>query len=71
VQGYGGKYFDANTETELLETSREIDSMAKVRLVSKEYVRHAPVFHWFILPAGMLILFAMILRVLSYFTSYT
>jgi Ca-activated chloride channel family protein len=71
VQGYGGKYFDANTETELLETSREIDSMVKVRLVSKEYVRHAPVFHWFIMPAGMLILIAMILRVLSYFSSYT
>jgi len=71
VTGYGGRYFDANTESELFEASRVISGMEKVRLVSREYVRHSPVFHWFALPAGLFVLIAFALRTNSYFTDFT
>jgi len=71
VTGHGGRYFDANTESQLFEASKEISGMEKVRLVSREYIRHTPVFHWFAIPAGLLILIAFALRTSSYFSDYT
>jgi hypothetical protein len=71
VTGHGGRYFDANTESQLFEASKEISGMEKVRLVSREYIRHTPVFHWFAIPAGLLILVAFALRTSSYFSDYT
>lgn len=71
VTAYGGRYFDANTESQLLEASRDISTMEKVRLVSREYVRHTPVIHWFALPAALLLLTGFILRTFSYFADYS
>jgi Ca-activated chloride channel homolog len=71
VTGHGGRYFDANTESQLFEASREISGMEKVRLVSREYIRHTPVFHWFAIPAGFLILMVFALRTTSYFSDFT
>lgn len=71
VTAHGGRYFDANTESQLLEASRDISTMEKVRLVSREYVRHTPVFHWFALPAAVLLLAGFALRAFSYFADYS
>lgn len=71
VTAHGGRYFDANTETQLFEASKEISMLEKVRLVSNEYVRHTPVFHWFAIPAGLCVLIAFVLRSFSWFSDYT
>jgi hypothetical protein len=71
VTGYGGRYFDANTESELFEASKVISGLEKVQLVSREYVRHTPVFHWFALPACVLVLIAFGLKTRSYFSNFT
>lgn len=71
VTTHGGRYFDANTESELFEASKEISGLEKVRLVSREYIRHTPVFHWFAISAGLMILAAFGLRTFSYFSDYT
>lgn len=71
VTAHGGRYFDANTESQLFDASREISTLEKVRLVSREYVRHTPVFHWFAIPAGILILCAFGLRSFSWFSDFT
>ena len=71
VKTHGGRYFDANTESQLFEASKEISTMEKVRLVSREYVRHTSVFHWFAISAGLLILAAFALRSIAYFSDYS
>ncbi len=71
VTAHGGRYFDANTESQLLDASTTISGLEKVRLVSKEYIRQVPVFHWFAIPAGLLILAVFALRSFGYFADYT
>jgi hypothetical protein len=34
-------------------------------------VRHAPVFHWFALPAGLLLVLGSALRAIPYFADFT
>ena len=71
VRRFGGRYFNANTERDLDAASRTIDSIEKGVLVSRPYVRDAPVYHWFALPALLCIAMAMGLRAIPFFIDQT
>src|SRR5437773_1789289 len=51
VQRYGGRYFNASTARDLDLASRTLDQIEKGMLVSRPFVRDAPVYQWFALPA--------------------
>jgi Ca-activated chloride channel family protein len=71
VRRHGGQYFNAETVQELRSASVAIDSLEKGRLTHKVYVRNAPVFGWFGLPALVLLAVAMALGVVPYFADLT
>ena len=71
VQSHGGRYYNADTEQQLRAASTALDSLEKGLLASKVYVRQAPAFHWFALPAALLILAASALRAIPYFADFT
>jgi Ca-activated chloride channel family protein len=71
VQRYGGRYFDANTVRDLGTASRAIDALEKGYLTNKEYVRDAPVYQWFALPALICLTLAIALKSIPYFVDQT
>jgi len=71
VRGNGGRYVDASTERDLKAASAALDALEKGLLTNKVYVRHAPVFHWFALPAGLLLVLGTALRAIPYFANFT
>src|SRR5262245_54712551 len=71
VRRYGGRYFNANTSRDLELASRTIDQIEKGTLVSKPFVRDAPVYQWFALPALVLLAVALGLRTIPFFVDYT
>jgi len=71
VRRYGGRYFNAATARDLDAASRTIDSIEKGVLVSRSYVRDAPVYHWFALPALLCLAAAIGLRAMPYFIDQT
>src|SRR5262245_19268212 len=71
VRRYGGRYFNANTSRDLELASRTIDQIEKGTLVSKPFVRDAPVYQWFALPALVLLAAALGLRAIPFFVDYT
>jgi Ca-activated chloride channel homolog len=71
VQKYGGKYYNANSSRDLDAASRAIDQVEKGALVSRAYVRDAPVYQWFALPALLCFTAAIGLRAIPYFVDYT
>jgi Ca-activated chloride channel family protein len=68
---YGGRYFNASTARDLELASRMLDQIEKGVLVSKPFVRDAPVYHWFAVPALVCLAFAMALRAVPFFIDYT
>jgi hypothetical protein len=70
VRGNGGRYVDASTERDLKAASAALDALEKGLLTNKVYVRHAPVFHWFALPAGLLLVLGTALRAIPYFANF-
>ena len=71
VRRFGGRYFDASTVRDLDTASRAIDSLEKGFLSNKVYVRDAPVYQWFALPALILLAVATSLRAIPFFIDYT
>jgi Ca-activated chloride channel family protein len=71
VRRYGGRYFNANTASDLEAASRTIDQIEKGVLVSKPFVRDAPVYQWFALPALLCLVAGIVLRTVPYFVDYT
>jgi Ca-activated chloride channel family protein len=71
VRRYGGRYFDANTGRGLELASQTIDRIEKGVLVSRSFVRNAPVYQWFALPALICLASAIGLRAIPYFIDYT
>jgi len=71
VRQYGGQYFDASTIRDLDRASRTIDSLEKGVLVGSVRVHDAPVYHWFALPAIVLIVVAVGLRAIPFFVDQT
>jgi len=71
VRRYGGRYFNAASARDLDAASRTIDSIEKGVLVSRSYVRDAPVYHWFALPALLCLAAAVGLRAIPYFIDQT
>jgi Ca-activated chloride channel family protein len=71
VGRHGGRYYNADTERELRAVSRALDSLEKGLLTNKVYVRQAPVFHWFALPAVGLLVVAAGVRAIPYFADFT
>jgi Ca-activated chloride channel family protein len=67
----GGRYFDANSERDLLAASRAIDTIEKSRLVSRVYVQDVPVYHWFAIPSLVCLVVAMGVRAIPYFVDQT
>jgi len=71
VRSHGGRYYNADTQRELRAASTALDSLEKGLLASKVYVRQAPAFHWFALPAVFLIVAAVGVRAIPYFANFT
>ena len=71
VRGYGGRYFDASSAAELQAASVSIDSLEKGSLVQTRYVRNRPVFHYFAIPALVLLGTVFGLRMFPYFIDVT
>ena len=71
IQANGGRYFNANSERDLLAASRSIDSIEKGLLVNKVYVHDVPVYQWFAVPALLLLAAAMAVRAIPYFIDQT
>jgi len=71
VRRFGGRYFNANTIRDLDAASRTIDSIEKVVLVSKAYLRDVPVYHWFAIPALLFLVAAAALRAIPFFVDQT
>jgi Ca-activated chloride channel family protein len=71
IRGNGGSYFDANTVRDLDTASRAIDGLEKGYLTSKAYVRDAPVYEWFALPALIGLALVMALESIPYFIDQT
>jgi Ca-activated chloride channel homolog len=71
VRRHGGRYFNANTARDLELASQTIDRIEKGVLVSKPFVRDAPVYDWFALPALICLAVAVGLRAIPFFVDYT
>ena len=71
VRGYGGRYFDATSAAQLESASASIDSLEKGSLMQTRYVRNRPVFHYFVIPAIVLLGVAFALRGVPYFVDVT
>ena len=71
VRRHGGRYFDADTVGQLRQASRSIDASEKGWLVQTRTVRNRPVYHYFALPAVLLLTAAMLLRAFPFFADLT
>ena len=71
VGRYGGRYFNANTARDLELASRTLDQIEKGVLVSRPFVRDAPVYGWFAVPALVCLALGMALRAVPFFIDYT
>ena len=71
VEQNGGKYFNADSERDLIAASRTIDNIEKGLLVSRVYVRDVPVYQWFAIPAVIALAAAVSLRSIPYFIDQT
>ncbi len=71
VGRYGGRYFNANTARDLELASRTLDRIEKGVLVSRPFVRDAPVYGWFAVPALVCLALGMALRAVPFFIDYT
>jgi Ca-activated chloride channel family protein len=71
VRRYGGRYFNANTARDLELASQTIDQIEKGVLVSRPFVRDAPVYQWFALPALLCLAAAIAVRAIPFFIDRT
>ena len=71
VGRYGGRYFNARTARDLQIASRTLDQTEKGVLVSRPFVRDAPVYDWFAVPALVCLVLALALRAVPFFIDYT
>ena len=71
VRRYGGRYFDATSLPQLAAASASIDALEKGELVQTRYVRNRPVFHYFGIPALVLLGGAFVMRAIPYFIDVT
>ena len=71
VERHGGRYFDADSERDLIAASRTVDQIEKTMLVSRVYVHDVPVYQWFVIPALVCLAGAMGLRAVPYFVDQT
>src|SRR6188768_4432888 len=71
IENNGGKYFNADSERELVAASRTIDQIEKGLLVSRVYVRDVPVYQWFAIPSLVTFALALALRSIPYFVDQT
>src|SRR5438132_5192437 len=71
VARFGGRYFNATTSRDLELASRTLDQIEKGVLVSRPFVRDAPVYEWFALPALLCLAVATVLRAAPFFIDQT
>lgn len=71
VRHYGGQYFQANSSRQLQNANTDLAALEKGRLAGTRLVRNVPIFTWFAIPALILIVVALGLRVIHYFTDIT
>ncbi len=71
IRKYAGRFFDAETGSDLIAASDEIDTLEKGSIVTREYTRQVPVYSWFAMPAVFLLLAAFTIRTIPFFSNYT
>jgi hypothetical protein len=71
VLRHGGRYFNVGTPGQLRAASISIDSLERGWLVQTQYSRNRPVYHYFAIPAILLLTCALALRAVPYFIDLT
>jgi Ca-activated chloride channel homolog len=71
VRSHGGRYFSAETAGQLQAASRAISELEKGWLVQTRYIRNHPIYHYFAVPALLLLSAALMLRAVPYFIDVT
>jgi Ca-activated chloride channel family protein len=71
VRHYGGQYFQANNAQQLQAANRALAALEKGKLAGRRFQLNVPIFHWFAMPALVLLVAALGLRVFPYFTDVT
>ncbi len=71
VKQMGGRYYTADTTRQLAAASAELDTLEKGLLTNKVTIRNAPVYHWFVVPAILLLVAALVLRAVPFFADFT
>ncbi len=71
IRQMGGRYYTADTTRQLAAASAELDTLEKGLLTNKVTIRNAPVYHWFVVPAILLLVAALVLRAVPFFADFT
>ncbi len=71
IRQHGGKYFDANTASQLNTASTELDRIEKGTLTHKMHERNVPIYQWFLFPAILFLVGALALRAIPFFADFT
>jgi Mg-chelatase subunit ChlD len=71
VRAYGGQYFQADSPPQLLAANRALSLLEKGRLAGRRLQLDVPIFTWLAMPALVLLVCALGLRVIPYFTDVT
>jgi Ca-activated chloride channel family protein len=71
VRRLGGEYFHADTESDLRAAYERIDAMERGWLTRTAVVHHDPAYPWFTMPAAMLLLLAIGVRAIPFFSDLT
>jgi von Willebrand factor type A domain-containing protein len=71
VTQHGGHYFNVEGAGQLRAASLAIDSLEKGFVQQTEYIRNRPVYDYFVIPAILLLVAALLLRAVPYFIDLT
>src|SRR5262249_22119113 len=71
VTQHGGHYFNVEGAGQLRAASQAIDTLGKSFLQQTEYIRSRPVYDYFVIPAILLLVAALLLRAVPYFIDLT
>lgn len=71
VVRHGGQYFNAEGAGQLRAASLAIDSLERGLVEQTEYIRNRPVYHYFAIPAMLLLTAALALRTVPFFIDVT
>lgn len=71
IRRMGGRYYNADTASQLRAAYMDVDALERGTLAVKQYSRNTPAYSWLVLPAVVLLIAAFGLRAIPAFTDMT